>query len=110
MQYQPNIQTSAGCTVNNLSNKSNLNHSSDAQYAQLQAMEVNFVTTQCVPNSLLRRKGNDEDATITPYFFKSKNSIDNAVRCILKDSEPQKTGALHSETQKRGAPHSHRLP
>ena len=50
---------------------------------QLHAIEVNFATAQCVPNSLLRRRGNVEDAAITPYFFKSKNARDNAVRYIL---------------------------
>ena len=69
---------------------------------RLHTTEVTFAEMKCAPYFLLCRDGLMEHADIKPYFFKSENGHDEAVRYILEDTV--------MEVAKRGAPHCHILP
>jgi len=46
-------------------------------------MEITFAGVQCAPCMLLRRDGNTDHLDVTPYLFKSANSL-NAAKTYIK--------------------------
>ena len=45
-------------------------------------MEITFAGVQCAPCMLLRRDGNTDHLDVTPYLFKSNNSLNAAITYI----------------------------